>query len=154
LDIADRRHVVVLTDGLPAPGDYHELAAEMAAAGLTVSTISVGASAEQLILKDIVRIARGRHYHCEDPATIPETLEKRFDRDKTDLRSLGIPVDYVAANSERSGGYVIDPNAAFLRRLEFTPAEALLLAIAGRVGAGAQVPAPVDPALTPDQCIV
>jgi len=90
------------------------------------------ASREPLPFREIA----GRVIGYDDAAN-EETLEKRFDRDKTDLRSLGIPVDYVAATSERSGGYVIDPNAAFLRSLEFTPAEALLLAIAGRVGTSA-----------------
>lgn len=71
---ADRRHVVLLTDGIPAPGDYSELAQRMAAAGITVSTVSLGKGAEQAILQDMARLAQGRHHACEDAAQIPQIL--------------------------------------------------------------------------------
>ncbi|MFP6666947.1 MAG: VWA domain-containing protein [Pirellulales bacterium] len=62
---ADRRHVILLTDGVPSPGDFGEIARRMVDAGITVSTVSIGAGADQSILKDISRIASGRHIHCE-----------------------------------------------------------------------------------------
>lgn len=73
---AERRHVVLLTDGVPAPGDFGELAQRMAKAGITVSTVSIGADAEQGILQDIARIARGKHHRCENPADVPKVLSE------------------------------------------------------------------------------
>ena len=71
---ADRRHIVLLTDGVAAPGDFAEVAAEFAAARITVSTISISDGAEQMILQDISRTADGRHYHCVDAADVPRVL--------------------------------------------------------------------------------
>jgi len=77
---ADRRHVILLTDGVPSPGDYDRLAATMARSRITVSTVSVGQGADQTILKDIALIAGGRHHHCDDPADVPKILERETRR--------------------------------------------------------------------------
>ena len=72
---ADRRHVILLSDGVSTPGDFDRIAREMAAAGITVSTVSVSQGADQTILRDIARTAGGRHYHCDDPREMPRILE-------------------------------------------------------------------------------
>ena len=73
---ADRRHMILLTDGTPAPGDYCKIAAEMAEAGITLSTVSISPGAEQDLLKKMARIAgdERRHRHCDDPADVPKIL--------------------------------------------------------------------------------
>ena len=71
---ADRRHAIVLTDGVSTPGEFDEIARRMAEAGISVSTVSVSPGAEQNILKDIARLAGGRHYHCDDAADIAAIL--------------------------------------------------------------------------------
>ena len=71
---ADRRHVILLTDGVSSPGDFLTLAGTMAESGITVSTVSVGQGADQTILKDIARVADGHHTHCDDPAKVPEIM--------------------------------------------------------------------------------
>jgi hypothetical protein len=73
---ADRRHAIVLSDGVSTPGDFDRLARDMAAAGITVSTVSVSQGADQTILRDIARTAGGRHYHCDDPREVPRILEE------------------------------------------------------------------------------
>lgn len=73
---ADSRHVIVLTDGVPTPGDFPQVAEKMAAAGITVSTVSLSKGADQTILKDISRIAGGNHYHADDPKDLPRILER------------------------------------------------------------------------------
>lgn len=78
----------------------------------------------------------GRVIGYDDPAG-GEALEKRFDRDKADLRRLGIPIEYVQADDGGRSGYVVKQNDVFQQRVTFTPQEHLLLAIAGRVGAAA-----------------
>jgi Mg-chelatase subunit ChlD len=72
--VADRRHMILLTDGIPWPGDYREIAREMAEAGITLSTVSIGQGAEQDLLVEMARIAGGRHHHCDDAADVPAIL--------------------------------------------------------------------------------
>lgn len=73
---ADRRHMILVTDGIPAPGDYCKIAQEMADAGITLSTVSISPGAEQDLLKKMARIAgdERRHRHCDDPADVPKIL--------------------------------------------------------------------------------
>jgi predicted DNA-binding transcriptional regulator YafY len=66
-----------------------------------------------------------------------EALEKRFDRDKADLRRLGIPIEYVTPEETERPGYVIRQERVFQQKVDFTAKERLILAIAGRVGAAA-----------------
>jgi Mg-chelatase subunit ChlD len=80
---ADRRHAIVLTDGVSTPGDFGKIAARMAEAGITVSTVSISPGAEQQILKDISRIAGGQHYHCDDAADIVSILVRDTRRVET-----------------------------------------------------------------------
>jgi proteasome accessory factor B len=72
-----------------------------------------------------------------DDLAAPDALEKRFDRDKSDLRSLGIPITYKSAEHGDEAGYVVDTSEVFQQKVVLTPQESLLLAIAGRVGAPA-----------------
>ena len=73
---ADSRHAILLTDGVPTPGDFDAVARRMAEAGITVSTISLGSGADQTILKDISRLARGNHHHVDNPDDLPSILER------------------------------------------------------------------------------
>lgn len=71
---ADRRHMILLTDGVPAPGDYREIAQRLASSGITLSTVSISKGAEQDMLKEMAAIAGGRHNHCDDPSAVPRIL--------------------------------------------------------------------------------
>ena len=53
---------------------------------------------------------RGRVAGYDDPAS-PEALEKRFDRDKAELRALGVPIVYETSDEHGDEGYRI-PRAA------------------------------------------
>jgi hypothetical protein len=66
--------MILLTDGVPAPGDYREIAQRMAASGITLSTVSISKGAEQDMLKEMAAIAGGRHNHCDDPSAVPRIL--------------------------------------------------------------------------------
>ncbi len=74
---------------------------------------------------------RGRVTGYDDDAT-PDAVEKRFDRDKSDLRSIGVEIEYVAGDSFGRAGYVIDPKAYFLRETRLEPEDAMLLAVLQR----------------------
>jgi hypothetical protein len=72
--VADRRHMILLTDGIPSPGDYREIAGQMAEDGITLSAVTISQGAEQDMLKAMAEIAGGRHKHCDDPADVPKIL--------------------------------------------------------------------------------
>lgn len=69
---AELKHMIVLTDGLSQPGDFDDLAEQIAASGITVSTVGVGEEAAPELLQRIASIGGGRYYDCKDPARIPE----------------------------------------------------------------------------------
>lgn len=68
---ADRKHIIVLSDGLSHPGDYHALAGKIAAAGITVSTVGVGPEAARELLRDVATLGGGNFYSCEDATAVP-----------------------------------------------------------------------------------
>ncbi|MEM8884087.1 MAG: WYL domain-containing protein [Planctomycetota bacterium] len=58
-----------------------------------------------------------------------DAVEKRFDRDKKELREIGIPVEYVANDEQGRDGYFIPRDAYFHHELELSPDEASLLVV-------------------------
>ena len=69
----------------------------------------------------------------EDYATAVshEAFEKTFERDKAELRDLGVPLETVHDGDEE--GYRVDVSAHALPTVTFTPGEAALLGLARRV---------------------
>ena len=63
----------------------------------------------------------------DDDAT-EEALEKRFDRDKADLRALGVPLEYVQEDAWGRAGYRIARERFFLDEIRFTIEEGIFLA--------------------------
>jgi len=72
-----------------------------------------------------------------DPAEAPETVARRFDRDKATLREIGVPLTYVPDDDFGNEGYVVESRGYFLPQVEFTPEEVAILALAGRAAAAA-----------------
>lgn len=73
---AKLKHVIILTDGISSPGDFHGLASSMASAQMTVSTVGVGEGLDNNLLEEIARIGRGRYYFTNDPLSIPQIFAK------------------------------------------------------------------------------
>ena len=61
----------------------------------------------------------------------PDAREKKWTRDKGDLKKLGIPLSFLDEEGE-NGAYLVDPSACALPKLEFTPQEATVLWTAGQ----------------------
>lgn len=61
-----------------------------------------------------------------------DSIEKRFDRDKAELRNMGIPVEYVDTGDSDTSGYVIPKDRFFLGKIELDSEDAILLAMAAR----------------------
>ena len=72
---ADLKHVIVLTDGVSAPGDFDGLAKQIAAAGITLSTVAIGEEAAGPLLQDIAATAKGHCYYCDDVARVPQIFD-------------------------------------------------------------------------------
>jgi proteasome accessory factor B len=58
-----------------------------------------------------------------------DAVEKRFDRDKKELREIGIPVEYIASDEQGRDGYYIPRDAYFHHELDLSDDEAALLVV-------------------------
>jgi Ca-activated chloride channel homolog len=72
---ADRKHIIVMTDGISNPGDFDALTKQITAAGITMSTVGVGSEPARPLLKNIAERAKGHAYFCEDAAAVPKIFE-------------------------------------------------------------------------------
>jgi proteasome accessory factor B len=71
-----------------------------------------------------------------DDAAQEDAKEKRFERDKKELRDLGIEVEYVD-DHRGTAGYVIRSECIVQREMQFTNEDVLLLSMAARGGEAA-----------------
>ncbi|GAA3544231.1 helix-turn-helix transcriptional regulator [Nocardioides daeguensis] len=80
-------------------------------------------------------IAKERIRELLYPDSRPDAFEKMFERDKEELRSLGVPVEVATIDPlfEDEVGYRIPPEAFALPDVELTPEEAAVVGIASRV---------------------
>ncbi len=83
---ADLKHIVVLTDGISYPGDFDTLASEVAASGITISTVAVGSEAAEPLLQAIAELGGGNYHHCTSAAQVPEI----FVRETAKAARMGI----------------------------------------------------------------
>jgi Ca-activated chloride channel homolog len=74
--VAKLKHVIILTDGISSPGDFEGIAANMAAARITCTTVAVGDDADQKLLEQIARIGNGRFYYTDDPGNVPQIFTR------------------------------------------------------------------------------
>ncbi len=60
------RHILLMTDGVSADGDYEGLLRKMSAARISLSTIAVGSDADRDLLSNLARRAGGQSYNVRD----------------------------------------------------------------------------------------
>jgi Ca-activated chloride channel homolog len=68
---AVRKHVIVLSDGETEPADFKGLVESMGESNISVSTVSIGAHSDRVLMKSIADWGEGRNYYTEDPKSIP-----------------------------------------------------------------------------------
>jgi uncharacterized membrane protein len=69
---AARKHVIVLSDGGTAPGDFDRLLARMQDAGITVSTVTIGRSGNPQLMARIADLGGGKNYVAEQIEQLPQ----------------------------------------------------------------------------------
>jgi Ca-activated chloride channel homolog len=74
--VAKLKHVIILTDGVSAPGDFEGIAQGMTADRITCSTVAIGGEADQALLEEIARLGNGRSYVADDPGQVPQIFAK------------------------------------------------------------------------------
>jgi hypothetical protein len=65
------RHIILLSDGRTYPDSYEEMVGQIQRAGITVSTVGIGAGADQELLTQIAEWGDGRSYFAIDPRQLP-----------------------------------------------------------------------------------
>lgn len=87
-------------------------------------------------LREIRELAEFEAYRTSDP----KSGERAFERDKSALIELGVPLRWVAPErddeEDGAGGYLIDREHYYLPELDLNPGELALLSIAGASAAG------------------
>jgi hypothetical protein len=71
---AATKHILLLTDGQSADGDYAGVIARMKAHGITLSTIAVGTDADTKLLADLAKKGGGRTYVVNDPSKLKQVF--------------------------------------------------------------------------------
>ncbi len=74
--VAKLKHMIILTDGISAPGDFEGIAQAIGADRITVSTVALGGDADQNLLEEIARLGNGRFYLADDAAQVPQIFAK------------------------------------------------------------------------------
>jgi uncharacterized membrane protein/Mg-chelatase subunit ChlD len=73
---ARAKHVVLLSDGRTYPDQYEALVKKMVDARITVSSVAVGPSADQELLRSIAEWGKGKEYMVADPKELPQIFVK------------------------------------------------------------------------------
>ncbi len=73
---AERRHIVLLTDGWSSSGRYAELLERMKAANITLSAVGAGGGGANEFLAGLAEQGGGRYWPASNPATIPDIFLK------------------------------------------------------------------------------
>jgi len=102
-------------------------------------------STRQFLLKEQIRRAVPQYAECPTD----EAFDRMFERDKDELRDLGIPLQTGSNNAwfDDEVGYRVDRSAYALPDVRFEPDELAVLGLAARVWAQASLAAPAARAL-------
>lgn len=73
---AKMKHVILMTDGISAEGDFDAATAQLVGDRVTVSTVGVGDEVDQDLLRRIAHQGNGRYYYCDDPQSVPQVFAK------------------------------------------------------------------------------
>ncbi|MBQ2791319.1 MAG: VWA domain-containing protein [Thermoguttaceae bacterium] len=69
------KHIILLTDGKSAPGDYEKSIRKATDAEITVSTVGIG-DCDRFLLEKLASDGSGRFYHCADARSTPQIFAR------------------------------------------------------------------------------
>jgi Ca-activated chloride channel homolog len=75
-DPSELKHVILESDGHSTSAPFQDLATKMAQSKITVSTVALGAGADDVLLGKIAGWGRGRSYLVADVASVPQVFSK------------------------------------------------------------------------------
>jgi Mg-chelatase subunit ChlD len=70
------KHIILLTDGEAPRGPYEDLAKQMEASQVSMSTVGIGSDADTNLLQELAQLGHGRYYDGNDPFDLPQLLVK------------------------------------------------------------------------------
>jgi Ca-activated chloride channel family protein len=73
---ARRKHVILLTDGQAPEGGIRDLVQAMAAEGITLTSVGLGAGIDEKLLRMIADLGGGRLYKVADPQQLPRVFTR------------------------------------------------------------------------------
>jgi Mg-chelatase subunit ChlD len=71
---ASRKHVIFLSDGQSPAQGLVDLAREMKAEAITVTTVGLGTGCDQALLEEIAHATGGRFFHVSNPNDLVEVF--------------------------------------------------------------------------------
>ncbi|MDO4550472.1 MAG: VWA domain-containing protein [Planctomycetia bacterium] len=69
---ADRKHIILMSDGISNPGDFSGIAQKIRLAGISISTVALGNEADPDLLRDLALIGGGNSYVCTEAVDLPQ----------------------------------------------------------------------------------
>ena len=113
-DPSEVRHVILESDGHSAQAAFQALATKMAEAKITVSTVALGAGADDALLARIAAWGKGRSYIVADPTSIPQVFSEEAEE--------------ATGNTLREQPFkpVVKKNVQLFKGIDFKTAPALL----------------------------
>ncbi len=113
------KHIIVLSDGLTADSGFDEVIDEFGGESITISTVSVGSTADRTQMQQIAEWGGGRNYHAADPRSVP-----RIFATETTIVSRNLIVERPFVPQIVSQSAVVDG----IRAEEIPPLEGFVLA--------------------------
>ncbi|MBP3609376.1 MAG: VWA domain-containing protein [Lachnospiraceae bacterium] len=101
---ADKKHVIILSDGEPQDSGYLKVVRQMKANGITVSAIAVGRGADRRIMQMIAFNGDGNYYNVSTVADLPNVMVEEAEAAIADYKISGtFPVDIASYSTVLSG---------------------------------------------------
>ncbi|MFH1676179.1 MAG: VWA domain-containing protein, partial [bacterium] len=95
---AKLKHMIILSDGVTAPGDFDKLVNDMNSYGITLTTISIGSDANLQLMNDLAKNGGGNYYYCNSIHQVPQIFGNTIEYHDPDC--TGSQIEVKAAQAE------------------------------------------------------
>ncbi|RMH69106.1 MAG: VWA domain-containing protein [Gemmatimonadetes bacterium] len=70
------KHIIILSDGRTAPGNFDSLVQKATGANITISTVAIGGDADDLLMQQLAQRGGGRYYASKNARRVPQIFTK------------------------------------------------------------------------------